>query len=279
MMNTESKELADKTAQNSMMPGHDQEQEDLIDGGIVLSDDDVELSGGLGDPSNVDGQEDDVIELTDVVEGSPGGDIGLGGDDADPISLDAAALEEEEIIELVDTVLDDADTEEDILELTEMVEEEPFQTEAMPLDGGQYDDGSDDISVDDHVSHQELGNHAHTLMGAEDANSQAAQEEAIAEPSVEAPHIFQGEEQSESYEVVDDTGMVAPTAVTSDEGPGETAVSDIEKEVRERLSDEKMEAIITSVVKEAIEEKVDRILLDVAEAAIAKEIEKIKKAL
>ena len=43
--------------------------------------------------------------------------------------------------------------------------------------------------------------------------------------------------------------------------------------------DEKIEAIITKVVEDAVAEKADRILVEVAEAAIAKEIEKIKKAL
>jgi hypothetical protein len=47
----------------------------------------------------------------------------------------------------------------------------------------------------------------------------------------------------------------------------------------ERLSDEKLEAIVTRVVKETVEEKAGRILLEVAETAIAEEIEKIKKAL
>ena len=53
----------------------------------------------------------------------------------------------------------------------------------------------------------------------------------------------------------------------------------LEQAVLEKLSDEKLEEIIASIVKQTIEEKVERILLEAAEAAIAKEIERLKQAL
>ena len=53
----------------------------------------------------------------------------------------------------------------------------------------------------------------------------------------------------------------------------------LESKLLERVSDERIEAIITRLATKKIEEKADRILLDVAEAAIAKEIEKLKQAL
>ena len=53
----------------------------------------------------------------------------------------------------------------------------------------------------------------------------------------------------------------------------------LESEVLERVSDERIEAIITRVVNDVIEKKAGQILLEAAEAAISKEIERIKRAL
>ncbi len=53
----------------------------------------------------------------------------------------------------------------------------------------------------------------------------------------------------------------------------------LESEVLERVSDERIEVIITRVVNDVIEKKAGQILLEAAEAAISKEIERIKRAL
>ncbi|MBW2037049.1 MAG: hypothetical protein JRI41_06165 [Deltaproteobacteria bacterium] len=59
----------------------------------------------------------------------------------------------------------------------------------------------------------------------------------------------------------------------------EVADEKLESAVRERLSDEKIEAVIRQIVQEKIEKKVDRILLEAAETAISSEIERLKQAL
>jgi hypothetical protein len=83
-------------------------------------------------------------------------------------------------------------------------------------------------------------------------------------------------------ETVEDVGL----ALEADESPlvYGTPIEEVVEEMPEAdpvrgLSEEKIEEIITHVAREAVEKKADQILLKVAEAAIQKEIEKIKKLL
>lgn len=49
--------------------------------------------------------------------------------------------------------------------------------------------------------------------------------------------------------------------------------------IMEKISEAKVEEIVTRIVKQRVDEKVERILLDAAEAAVSREIEKLKKDL
>lgn len=276
-MNTQSKDLTDQAARVTNFLGKDQEPDELIDGGdfMLAEDDDLQLADGLGDPSDMNG-DDDIIELTDVVEELTD-EVGV--DEADSISLDSVALEEEEIIELVDVATDNTEMEEEVLELTDLVEDDTVEPTAMPIDVASADDEAHKGPVDGGLYDQDQSHDTEMWMDQEVADMQDVNEkEAIIEPSVETPDIVMGEEQSEAYETVEE-GELVVEADESHEIPAQAVDSDGEKMIGERLSDEKIEAIITRVVKDTIEAKADRILLEVAEAAIAKEIEKIKKAL
>ena len=64
-----------------------------------------------------------------------------------------------------------------------------------------------------------------------------------------------------------------------EEGVPEPVGEALEQAVLEKLSDEKLEEIVTRIAKRTIEGKVERILLEAAEAAIAKEIDRLKQAI
>ena len=109
----------------------------------------------------------------------------------------------------------------------------------------------------------------------EESDEYSLEEDLGLEMPAEAPGMVVDEEPA---------APVEPSVPVSEPGPTpEAAVQPtaeaLESVAAERLSDERIEEVITRVAKEAIEKKADRILLEVAEAAIAKEIEKIKQAL
>jgi len=160
-----------------------------------------------------------------------------------------------------------------------VVEDDTFQPEAEPMDGSAAEEESDEGLVHEDLMDEDLSEDIGLGLEEEDADMPGAEPEgASSEPSIEMEDIAMAEDASEADETVEDVDL-APDTVPSFEAPVEPEGPDAEELIRERLSDEKIEAIITKVVKDTIEEKADRILLEVAEAAIAKEIEKIKKAL
>jgi len=206
----------------------------------------VETVGGNGVPREAQDL-DDVIELTDVMEEPSGAEaadqasLDSGSDEA--ASLHADAVNEEDIIELVDEAVEEPESaDEEVIELSDVAEEEDLGPEEGALP--QWSSPG---------------------LGSEAFAEQGLQEEVGAERDVTHTHgIPMDEEPPEDMEQAQDL----------QESDGA-----LESTVLERVSEEQIEEIITRVVEKVIEKKADRILLEVAESAIAKEIDKIKQAL
>jgi len=192
---------------------------------------------------------DDVIELTDVIE-EPSGqeaadDAGLHSESDQAASLDADALDEEDIIELVDEAVDEPESvDEEVIELSDVIEEEDLQ----PEEGALSESSSPGLGTGDFAE-------------------ESLQEDVGMEIDATPPPGIPMDE-----EPLDDMGQAQDLQESQSDGA-------LESTIVERVSDEQIEAIITRVVERIIEKKADRVLLEVAESAIAKEIEKIKQAL
>lgn len=208
----------------------------------------VETVGGNGVPRETQDL-DDVIELTDVMEEPSGVEaphepsLDSGSDQA--ASLHAGPANAADIIELVDEAVDEAQSaDEEVIELSDVAEAEDLGPEEGALP--QWSSPG---------------------LGSEDLAEQGLQEEVGAEIDATHAHGI-----SMDAQPLEDMGQ----ARDFEESESDRA---LESTVLERVSDERIEGIITRVVEKAIEEKADRILLEVAESAIAKEIDKIKQAL
>jgi hypothetical protein len=169
--------------------------------------------------------------------------------------------EMEEIIDLVDEVPPDDDSsrleqapeivsetevdDEDIIELTDVVEESFSDTK---IGDTTLEGGAEEILE---------------LVGEQGSE----EEEPIELVDEVVPEVDSAQEQEESVEVDD---------LAEGVGFDEDSLTDT---LLEKLSDEKIEEIITRIAKQTIEEKVERILLEAAESAIAREIERLKQAL
>jgi hypothetical protein len=208
----------------------------------------AQTPGGNGVPQETDEMED-VIELEDVVE-EPFGEedpdqAGLHSESDEAASLPAGALDEEDIIELVDEAVDEPGSEdEEVIELNDVIEEEDLQ-----LEEGSSSEWSS------------------PGPGAGESHEDSVVEDVGMEiPAAEPLGATLGEQPAE------DT-VKARDLQESDLDRA------LESTILERVSDEQIEAIMTRVAERIMEKKADRVLLEVAEAAIAKEIEKIKQAL
>lgn len=207
----------------------------------------------------------DVIDLTEAAEADFGDSKteGILDDGDDVISLDEAALEEDDIVELVDVAEEElGETEEEPLDLSDLVEEELSEG-----DGDDPSSPSESVFSDDDSGDTEFAVDVSDDLG----DTSVDMSELSGDPD-DSPVTLDLEE-----DVMESSLELDLSPDQSGETMKETA-SD-EALVAERLSDEKLEAIVTRVVKETVEEKAGQILLEVAEAAIAKEIEKIKKTL
>ncbi|MBW2265882.1 MAG: hypothetical protein JRF28_06930 [Deltaproteobacteria bacterium] len=202
-------------------------------------------------------ENEEVIDLTEMVEKPSEGrkDDNQISDDVEKeaISLDTTALEEEEIVELVDAGEKDEKSGQDIF-VEEVSPEKDLERSETPV----FKDDKEDMGIS---------------VDFEDGDSEGGliptDFEGDLEPDMEA---LDGSEIPQGQDVYskDDEQQVMPSQVTSEA---------MDTAVLKGLSDEKLEAIVTRVVKQTIEEKAERILLEVAEAAVAKEVEKIKQAL
>ena len=169
--------------------------------------------------------------------------------------------EMEEIIDLVDEVPPDDDSsrleqapeiesetevdDEDLIELTDVVEENFSDTK---IGDTTLEGGAEEILE---------------LVGEQGSE----EEEPIELVDEVVPELDSAQEQEEIVELDD---------LAEGLGSDEDSLTDT---LREKLSDEKLEEIITRIAKQTIEEKVERILLEAAESAIAREVERLKQAL
>lgn len=217
-----------------------------------------------------------------VMEGS-GNEPGSSED----LFLETEAEGEKEVIELVDAVTDESE-DQDVLELTDRVEDQYSQAEEEDLlefsgadlasDEPDEDGLAEDVGIEITEEPPEI---SVTEEPADDLEISQDLPDAALEGD-EVPENLGGLGESDMEQ---DAGkLVEPSVSDPEQGlvpesGAQPADKALEPAILERLSDERIEEIVTRVVKETVEKKADRILLEVAEAAIAKEIEKIKRAL
>jgi hypothetical protein len=211
------------------------------------------------------GKDPEMEEIIDLVDEVPP------DDDSSRLKQDPEVgteteVDDEGIIELTDVVetgtgIDD----ESIIELTDVVEESSSDTK---IGDATLEGGAEEIL---------------DLVG-----EQGSEEEEPVELVDEiVPEVDSEQEQEEIVEVDDSAeGLDSVAEKTGSPELSEVEISIAEPDedsltdtLREKLSDEKLEEIITRVAKQTIEEKVERILLEAAESAIAREIERLKQAL
>lgn len=184
------------------------------------------------------------------------------------------ADEMEEIIDLVDVPLAD-DLESELIDLPDDAQ--------RPEEAGQA--GEEPIELADAV--EDLVQEDEEILELHDvAEVQGFRAEEDSSGLSERYHVT---EQSDEDSLLENMGLEIPeTSLGIPPVAGEleqeaTTVwptdEALESEVLERVSDERIEAIITRVVNDVIEKKAGQILLEAAEAAISKEIERIKRAL
>ncbi len=199
-------------------------------------------------------EEDEPIELTDEV--------------APEIDL----TKEDEPIELVDEVATEVDSEQDddlIIELVDTVDEQASDSEES--------ESSEPLEVESNIPETDDDNLA-DIFGVEmsDEGSESPVEQVSEDEDF---GLFDSDEQTPADIVETGLDSVEVSEVGLEDDATEPMTGALEQSVLERLSDDKLEEIVTSIVKSAIEEKVERILLEAAEAAIAREIERLKQAL
>ena len=192
------------------------------------------------------------------------------------------ANEMEEIIELVDAVPADEEQRqamgtpkdetglggepEDVIDLTDVVKE---SSENDASDDAASEGQPDDVlSLEEEVLEDD---------GVIELVDEVGEPELEPQPPVELTDVAEDQD-LRAEEDLPETALGAEETVLSATASLSTDKM-LESAILEGLSEERIEAVLTRVVKETIEKKADRIILEVAEAAIAKEIEKIKQAL
>lgn len=280
-MSTDEKEINNPASAEDVSEVQSSETEEIIDlVDEVFSDDD---SSAPEQAAEVDltpqDEEEEPIALTDLVEDSPSepqaDETAVEGEvEEDLLGLDEKqGVEEEEPIELTDELAPEGDSAQDqegILELTDLVEEpvpgteESGVTELSEAETGMPE--PDDDSLTDTLGLDMSEESPEPLPGevSEDEGMAAAPE---------------GDEEALLEAVEPQPEAEAPAEPGPEEGVPEPVGGALEQAVLERLSDEKLEEIVTNIARQAIDEKVERILLEAAEAAIGREIERLKQAL
>ncbi len=247
--------------------------------------------------------DEDLIELTDVVEENFSetkiGDTTLeegaeeilepvreqGSEEEEPIELvdevvpEVDSAEEEEPIELVDEVLPEVDSAQE--------QEEPVEVDDLTegLGSAAEKTGSPELSE---AEIRELSE-AQISTSEPDKDSlidTLGIEKSQGDPETPADQVAEDGDSDvpeEAEQPLVDTVETQPEAedrseLGLEEGAPEPVGGAVEQAVLEKLSEERLEEIITRTVKQIIEEKVERILLDAAESAIAKELERLKPA-
>lgn len=195
--------------------------------------------------------------------------------------------EGEEVIELVDAVTEESEGQ-DVLELTDRVEDQGSQAEEEDLlefSGAELaPDEPDEDGLAEDVG-MEITEERPEMPVAEEPVDDLEISQDLRDAAVEGDEIPEDLGGFGESDVEEDAGeLVEPSVSYPEQGlvseaGAQPADKALEPAILERLSDERIEEIVTRVAREAVEKKADRILLEVAEAAIAKEIERIKQAL
>jgi hypothetical protein len=217
-----------------------------------------------------------------VMEGS-GNEPGSSED----LFLETEAEGEDEVIELVDAVTEESKGQ-DVLELTDRVEDQGSQAEEEDLlefSGAELaPDEPDEDGLAEDVG-MEITEERPEMPVAEEPVDDLEISQDLRDAAVEGDEIPEDLGGFGESDVEEDAGeLVEPSVSYPEQGlvseaEAQPADKALEPAILERLSDERIEEIVTRVAREAVEKKADRILLEVAEAAIAKEIERIKQAL
>jgi hypothetical protein len=231
--------------------------------------------------------EEDIIDLTEVAEEDflSSEEEGAFDEEGGEISLDTTALEEEEeIVELVD-VAEEGEEIEEPLDLSGLVEEEteegqtePGVSEAIASESeGKQEDGTEEIGME--LQMDEAATDSSGTVDTQDALDYPLElEEDALETSVAEDAAVNEEEDARVGEALVDES-VSPTVSEPADMNSEGMQDAVRAVVAERLTDEKLEAIVTEEIRQTIRDKAERILLEVAEKAVAEEMERIKKAL
>jgi hypothetical protein len=244
---------------------------DLLDATLEEDEDSLGKYGTGVTPGSGKGEED-LIDLIEVVEEpseeEPAVDMAVEGEPEDLLSLELEAPDDEDILDLVEDVRDAPGLgDEEVLELVDEAEDEADEgvIELTDVAAGQDAGLAEEVALEFSDVDLELEEPDEDRLP-EDLGVE------IAEEPLGVPLAGETALQKEP-------SAPAPEYATPSEAAAQPSQQALESMVAARLSDEKIEEIITRVAKEAMEKKADRILLEVAEAAIAKEIERLKKAL
>jgi hypothetical protein len=271
-MNTDKKAKNDRASAGDASGGKDQEIEEIIDlvDEVLPDDDSSQLEQAPEVEFGTEVDDEDLIELTDVVE-----------EDLSETKIGDATLEgeEEEIIELVDEVVPEVDSgqeQEESVELDEMAEgpgsgaEKTGSPELSETEIRELSEAQISISESDEDSEIDTLGIENAEGGPETPVDEVPEDEDLDIPEeAEQPLVDSVETQPEA-EDWSELGL--------DKGASEPVDRALGQAVLEKLSDEKLEEIITRTVKQTIDQKVERILLEAAESAIAKEMERLKPA-
>ncbi len=293
-MNTDNNDTLDQTKAGKASPKEANGTYDIFDEVDSTSTDDSETQA-KDKPDlawNLEETEDDIMDLTDLLEEPAelvaADYIAVGQQPEEAhVSEDQGGFEEGPIIELFDEVLDKVSPKEEVIDLSEIIQEPHLQAKEEQSEELVYAGSDDENEEEEERLLESLG-----LEMADDGAQTAAEAATGRKPSEteelveEFPQIDDLLKAGEGDPVLDlGWEPTTPSAAEIIEGglPSEPAALStdvaVESMVLEEISHEKIEAVIRSVITESIEKKAERVLLEVAEAAIAREIERIKQAL
>ena len=277
-MNTEDNVTNNRTSAVDAPSGKAPEMDEIIDlvDEVLLDDDASQLEEAPEIEAETE-EDEGLIELTDVVEERSSepqiGDTAfdVGADEIFDLEMEERP-EDEEPIELVDEVAPEVDSAQDddlVIKLFDTAEEPAADSEETESSELLKSETSIPETEDDSLA--DIFSIETSNEGPETPVEQVSEDEDFG--------LFDADEQP-PVDIVE-TGLeaVERSEVGLEEGVTEPMAGALEQAVLERLSDDKLEEIVTSILKPAIEEKVERILLEAAEAAIAREIERLKQAL
>ena len=277
-MNTEDNVTNNRTSAVDAPSGKAPEMDEIIDlvDEVLLDDDASQLEEAPEIEAETE-EDEGLIELTDVVEERSSepqiGDTAfdVGADEIFDLEMEERP-EDEEPIELVDEVAPEVDSAQDddlVIKLFDTAEEPAADSEETESSELLKSETSIPETEDDSLA--DIFSIETSNEGPETPVEQVSEDEDFG--------LFDADEQP-PVDIVE-TGLEAVdrSEVGLEKGAQEPMAGALEQAVLERLSDDKLEEIVTSILKPAIEEKVERILLEAAEAAIAREIERLKQAL